>query len=358
MGFKLMSDQQRVRISLSETAFLVTREDMLQFHVASRSSFMNTVFRNFREEAEASVSRHLDARREELRSVLDAASSDSSCDRVIRQLLLSEEQRLKDRILRQKRDRSKNEAHKKETLYRVSNENLAYLESEECLEETYYEGKPGLYLKCILEEYASLPYIKREQIFFQGKYDLVREAIERSLLLKITTSDKKTYTVWPYCLEADALSTREYLIGLSRDSRDKNGPKRCVSFRIPNADSIRILRQSGHISKQEADRIQKDIANRNVQFLAGSDEQILVRLTEDGVRKYQSQIYLRPSCSQAITGEGDYSFFCTPRQAEYYFFKFGKDAEILSPPGLRERFLSLYADALKTYREPQGSRAS
>ena len=174
MGFKLMSDQQRVRISLSETAFLVTQEDMLQFHVASRSSFMNTVFRNFHEEA----------------------------------------------------------------------------------------------------------------------------------------------------------------------------------------DSIRILRQSGHISKQEADRIQKDIANRNVQFLAGSDEQILVRLTEDGVRKYQSQIYLRPSCSQAITGEGDYSFFCTPRQAEYYFFKFGKDAEILSPPGLRERFLSLYADALKTYREPQGSRAS
>ena len=91
---------------------------------------------------------------------------------------------------------------------------------------------------------------------------------------------------------------------------------------------------------------------------SGSDEQILVRLTEDGVRKYQSQIYLRPSCSRAITGEGDYSFFCTPRQAEYYFFKFGKDAEILSPPGLRERFLSLYADALKTYREPQGSRAS
>ena len=56
MGFKLMSDQQRVRISLSETAFLVTREDMLQFHVASRSSFMNTVFRNFHEEAEASGS--------------------------------------------------------------------------------------------------------------------------------------------------------------------------------------------------------------------------------------------------------------------------------------------------------------
>ena len=47
----------------------------------------------------------------------------------------------------------------------------------------------------------------------------------------------------------------------------------------------------------------------------------------------------------------EYVFYCTQQQAEYYFFKFGKDAEILEPATLRSRFQKLYLEAAGKYQE-------
>ena len=49
--------------------------------------------------------------------------------------------------------------------------------------------------------------------------------------------------------------------------------------------------------------------------------------------------------------EDVYIFNCTKAQAEFYFFKFGSDAEILSPVDLRDKFALMYKDAAAVYHE-------
>jgi len=48
-----------------------------------------------------------------------------------------------------------------------------------------------------------------------------------------------------------------------------------------------------------------------------------------------------------------YVFKCTIHQAKAYFFKFGSDAEILSPPSLREQFKQEYEKSAALYENIQ-----
>lgn len=81
--------------------------------------------------------------------------------------------------------------------------------------------------------------------------------------------------------------------------------------------------------------------------MVGGEAEIHVRFTKAGVYKYRRQTHLRPP----LVREQDdvYVFRCTTAQAEFYFFKFGRDAEILLPVDLRERFKSMYEAAANTY---------
>ena len=91
------------------------------------------------------------------------------------------------------------------------------------------------------------------------------------------------------------------------------------------------------------------IQKRGVQFLLSEDDTISVRLTEKGVEMYHRQIHLRPSAPKI---EGDiYIFSCSLSQAEFYFFKFGAEAEMISPPELVEIFRNKYEKAYKLYQQ-------
>ena len=73
----------------------------------------------------------------------------------------------------------------------------------------------------------------------------------------------------------------------------------------------------------------------------------LVRLTPSGERKYQQILHLRP---QYARKEGAvYTFTCTQRQVENYFFKFGHDARILAPQELADKFKRMYESAAEQY---------
>ena len=63
--------------------------------------------------------------------------------------------------------------------------------------------------------------------------------------------------------------------------------------------------------------------------------------------KYRRQTHLRPVLVRRE--EDRFVFQCTLAQAEFYFFKFGKDAEILRPEPLREKVKTMYEEAAKAY---------
>lgn len=346
MGFEWWSSEQRVRINLSENASVVLVDDMFQFKIDNRSTFMNIVFKNFYPEAKASITLYLDYKKKQLMDIIESNSGISSAQNtIINQLLLHEQKDYEDYI--QFQAKNKYISH----IYRINTDNLKYLKSKECKESEPYNQKLGLYLKCIIEEYASLPYMKRERIFFKEWYDMVLQAIETNSLLKITTGNHKHFYVWPFSLESDTLSTRLYLTGFAKDAKNERTPKHPASFRIPNLYDIKILRQSGRLTKEDTSLLRETISKRKVQFLLDNEEDIHIRLTKKGIYKYNSQLYMRPAFDPDQTKDNVYVFHCTQRQAEYYFFKFGEDAEILSPAGLRTRFKTLYRNAISIYNE-------
>lgn len=344
MGFCWATNEQRLRINLSKKAYLTMTEDMVSFHEAERSSFINIVFKNYRDQAKASVSCFLERQKTEFLKNIEAASGSYEMKLSIAEhLFLQEQKKLLKYVnkLKQKKCYSRN--------YRINNENLEFLTSDECMENQFYDNRIGIYLKCILEEYAELPYSEREKIYFRESYDLVESAIRTQSLLKVTTENGLKFHVHPYKMIEDPLATRWYLAGYSSPISGEKKLQTC-SFRVPRLKNIQILKQSGHLTRQEISVLEHAIEKRTVQFLLSEEEEIRIYLTDEGIKEYNKRIYLRPVKDDEASTEHEYVFHCTTRQAEYFFFRFGANAKVLKPESLRQHFAEMYAVAHESYQ--------
>lgn len=345
MGFRWYTDEQRLRINLSRKAYQTMQEDMALFHEKERSTFINRVFRNFYEQARASSALYLSQKKQEFSRLL----SEIPCDEITKSSIIdSFIKQEKERLLQDLKKQEHNKSISK--TYRINNENQEILNSDECLEDTFYDTRIGLYLKCVIEEYTELPYFQRERVYFREFYDLVETAIQTERLLKMTLPNGVKYYVYPYKLAEDALSSRTYLTGYLVLSSDPDKNKKIASMRLPRVKNIQILKQSGHLTKKNISDLENAIENRSVQFLLGEEEEIHVYLTDAGIERYYTKMSLRPLRIEEKSTEHEFVFYCTPLQAEYFFFQFGAEAKILKPDYLRQKFSAMYEAAAKAYQ--------
>lgn len=344
MGFGWRTNEQKIRINLSKDASLTIEGDMFIFGEKRRSTFINRVLANFFSDARSSSQAYLERQEEELSANFQKLKCNVVTKKEIVKFILAQ----KKAELEESRDHWLNNKSESK-IYRINNKNMEYLTSSECKEEIFYHEQISDYLKCLLEEYASLPYIKRERIFYKERYETAKQAIERGKLLKICTARGKWYHVYPYEIMEDPLSTRDYLVGYVKRTEESRSDKRIASFRLPRLKKIECLAASFRLTKDEIDKIRDKVEICSVQFLVEEQETIRVRLTERGVEKYWEQLHLRPVKDTDASSENEYVFQCTQRQAEYYFFKFGADVEILEPESLRKRFAEMYQCAADQY---------
>lgn len=346
------SDKQRV--NLSAAAWEVVGYDMSVFGEESRASFIQRIFCNYCREAEASVALSVDRKESELDDILDnilskCRASDAGAEemklavkKVKKAMLAAEKKRLK----------TKNDSYEngESVIISLRKAIFSYLtdENSECREEKYY--KRGQYIKNVVEEYARLPYIRRESIYFAEIVEEIRRAVKEKKLLNVKPDLGKSYEVHPYKILGDPLATANYLVGYSRPLGAEDAAKQPSSFRLARIKSLQTMSgKSGKLSKAEKDELDKKISLRGVQFMTWNETEVTVRLTAEGVKKCERQLHLRPTLIRSEDG-GVFVFRCTQQQAEFYFFKFGKDAEIISPAGLREKFGALYGEAAALYR--------
>lgn len=207
--------------------------------------------------------------------------------------------------------------------------------------------KPGTYLKVLFEEYCLLPASERERIFFADIISRLNRAISQNQEILITTGNQK-FDVIPYKLTTDTYLSHLYLAGKS--SPHPAAEKSVFSsFRISRIEHIELLGHTDHsFDKQEQKQLEDRISRQNIQFLLPDSVTVKLRFTKEGLQKYQAQSYLRPSFTNKIS-DFIYEFQITPFQASAYFFKFGKDVEILEPESLRNYFINEYTAALHAY---------
>lgn len=344
-GYPLINEEQKIRIALSDRARLTMAEDMDVFGTPKAATFINTVFYNYKSDAKSSISLYLQQRELELDRLFTEAKLDAVSKKIaIEQILSVEKQTIKDKI-------SEYSSAKGESkLYHINDNNVEYL-LEACDEEQYY-SRPGLYIRSIIEEYCSLPFIKRERIYRKDIYETIERACQEKRILKIKANyygKDQLFYVYPYKIIPDPFHTQAYLVCYSRKAEDEEKDKIVASFSMARINSPTMFTKTFHLNKQEIANIESQISNYSPAYLIGKPEQIKVKLTKKGKQSYQSRLYSRPEKIESLSTDDIYVFDCTQLQIFNYFFSFGADAEIISPEYLRNRFKIAYDRALKQY---------
>lgn len=377
MPFYANGDQQ-IRLRFSRYTEEIIENDMLLFGETKKNTFLNKIIWNFYPEAKASISMRLeeygntlseiipsDISKDDFRSaskesgnkgVRDQSRENNTLHSVFKALIDHEEKRLlalagsydlPDKSCKSKPYRLQNE------IYREFTD-----ESSGFQEDIYYKSSLSSYIKTLIEEYAHEPYISREKIYFKEIFEIIEEAISAKKQLRITVFNGVSFHTLPYEIQTDPFATAHYLTGYSyRIDQEKNS-KYTVSYKIAAIRNIRIEKsRSGYLHPDEVSALLKDIAEKGVQFLASDCEEIQVRLTEQGWNSFRRWLHLRPAPSHIQEEAGSWllTFHCSVYQARAYFFKFGAEAEVLAPAGLRREFAEEYQRAGKVYRESHGT---
>ena len=337
------AENNKQHLNLSVQAYEVIQSDMFTFREEKLSGFINRIFESYSPAAEASVSRTLNRMQGDLAQLLEGIKGDNKTKERIIEVLLQKE---KNRLIEKSLSYEKGKAFK----FWLNKKNLVYLtEAEsECGEENYYADHRGKYIKSVLEEYTRLPYVQRERIYFSPFIEEIKSAVQKQCQLRVMTGNDKVYSVYPYEILCDYLSTANYLVGYSKRYSHPEDDMRPCSFRISALVSVKAEKsKSAFLKADQRKELSRTIAARGVQFMSTEGKEIHVRLTEAGKVKFQRQVHLRPAFIRRQ--ENIYVFQCTEAQAQFYFFKFGEDAEILQPEALREKFKTMYERAASVY---------
>lgn len=352
MAFTKPNSENRQHINLSAHALAVIENDMFAFDVNTKSGFLNQVIFNFKYTADASIS---EALRRKTREYI--------------KLLNDLEPNIQKNVLEKLTDNYRQDLQKKANSYekgmgikfRINDSNIDFL-TNECGEDKYYisisnngetHDNLGKYLKALIEEYCSKSYLEREEIYFYQEFQLLHTAIKLNKKIKFKLPRENSYRyLKPYKITTDPLSMYHYLIGISIDDNHIDNETSSFSYRITNLRNLTQLNEKIFISSDMKKCLEKELQEKGPQFMIEHIIETKVYLTLAGIAKYKRLLHLRPQYT-AIEDTNIYVFHCTPRQIEYYFFKFGEDAIILSPKELSCTFKSMYK---KAYTQYTGSR--
>ena len=343
-------------LNLSESAWGVVEQDRNNFYYdekeGSKSGFFNRIFFNFYTEAEASIDLKGDAKRGELEELL--GKTKAKLGKAKEELIKTYVDVYKKQLVSKALSYPKGHGDK----FRINVENVKKLKNE-VTEEKYYDGAVGLYLKAIFEEYCEKPTCERERIFFKDTVDVIEQAIKVEKKVKVILRPKyhggksEIRLICPYDIKTEDTRSYNYLVGIDPEIEDEDGKKgKVVCIRISNIAHVHMMKSEGaHLSKEKKQKIQKEIAEKKVEYLVGKPTTIKVRFTPKGRSNFNKWLYMRPNKYKA--NGLIYEFTCTERQAENYFFKFDRDVEILEPASLRSLFRKKYENALKNYKSPE-----
>ena len=321
-----------------------------------KSTILNKIITNFAHLAEASISRSIEN---------ELGRYQSGLDRFDENTRLQVRRMLEDAHRKKIEEKIKSHDSYGGIKFKLNKENLEYL-TRECPEDKnmIYQGNGraviGKYLKALFEEYCERSYLERERIIYADRFDTIETAIKNGEQLKALLRDDpkmgsaKYVHIKPYKIVTDPLSMYHYLAGYLSSPKEK--PDESFSYRISGFKDIKRLKERSFIKKESRTRLEEEIRENGPQFLCGNLAEFKIRLTDEGIAKYNRLLHLRPQYASIDQSKKIYTFRCTEQQIEYYFFKFGADAFIMSPKSLRVKFGDMYRNALGAY-EPQTDSA-
>lgn len=197
------------------------------------------------------------------------------------------------------------------------------------------------YFRDLFTSYARLPQDKREQIICKDAYDAILEGIERSRKVYLTLqTSQQVFLVDPYAVAKGKEELFTYFLGVHDDVPH--------SFRLSRIKKAIVTSDPSYISEEHEEKLNRSL-HYGPQFAINTNTKMEVRLTEAGQKKF-TRLYVHRPAPYAIQGDR-YYFDCSEAQVLQYFFRFGKDAQIISPPHLKESMITQLKEALEAYEK-------
>lgn len=341
-----MSDyyESRQHLNLSQLAFDTIENDKYIFQdKPSLARMLNWVFAVYHDYADASIENACIRYKEQIERFVKTVPSSAAKEDTVSALIDSYKLELIETANSYPREH--------QFKFQLDRQNFIYIMDWRDTEDAY-EGVPGRFIKAVLEEYARKPLVEREAILFNDLIEMVGSCVKSHLSLVLTLANGARYEVRPFGVLTDKGNNYHYLVGYSRKAGEKADDKQS-SFRISNIREYKLYHgRSGKLTEKERRSIAHRINSVGVQFLLEEPDRIKVRLSKRGKSMYESQAHLRPvfiSREMEESGDWVYEFNCTKIQAQYFFFKFGAEAEILYPLDLRNLFAKRYQEACNQY---------
>lgn len=360
MFFTASPEEGKHHLRLSEHAMLCITSDRETFSSSetplSLAGFLNRVFTNYFRLAKASVALQCAARLRERQTQREmyAAEHSLSADeleqlrRYDEALCRAEAQQQAGQILR-----SLKQAKGHTQKVRINKQNMEYLygSASQCAEEEYYDGRAGLYLRAVLEEYCRLEYSQRERVYFP-----LPSVWYGKTVLEIRSVYGHTDLVYLYDVQAQALAPYNYLLGACFRHTEQGDCWQPYLLRLSAVQECREVPLPQNVVPPGENLRRQCFAQakeRGLSYLYYPCQEVRVRLTKpEGIRLYRRILWYRPMM-RTVESEDDTSmicrFYCPPLQARAYFMRFGAQAQVLSPDELRQDLALFFTDAAAQY---------
>lgn len=373
--------EQRQHINLSDYAYNILRSDSLAFMGGQNiSGMINTIFLNFYQSADASVSHALEHRRAAFLNYLQVEKyrkrhpQDKDLTFFSGETISPHEENVIDTVLSgyaQDIIASANSYPKQKVLkVRLRNEvqDIIYPPGSDTFLESDYYKTPSDYLKAVIEEYSHKCYFDRESIFLKDMLELLHSEVEtpdsEKHILTITYNRPSEGTakldIKPYLITDQSPSEYHYLIALSSPSGKSKPDYKIAVFRIAWIENIQIRPKSygsGRITKAQLEYLEKSMRESISLSITYDSSELLdfkILFTPVGLKKYYQINHLRPLAEQGLVeydenGNTIMYFHSSFHQIHHYFFKLGKDIKILEPENVAEAFKKEYEEAFLSY---------
>lgn len=203
----------------------------------------------------------------------------------------------------------------------------------------------SIYLRSILNEYASLPQYVRENIIKRYELFKIRECIDghRTLVFKTGTVERR---IAPWNILFSRFERFEYLVGL-----DLNSKKRDIfAIKVYKIWNPVIGTKFEKLTKDEIKGLEEK-TQYGPEYITGEMIETTIRLTKQGMRMADFLTENRPDMEEVQGNDMEFKVRCTLPNFLEYFKPFGKEAVVLDNEDLKQRMISFYQDAVDAYKQ-------
>lgn len=233
--------------------------------------------------------------------------------------------------------------------------------------ESDYSADFAAYYIQFIEEYCRMTLIDRERVFYKQLIGNLMDDIELKYLLKLTKNDKWDTYIFPYAVKGSDDVHKCYITGFALRKTESGYIYKktlCVPLnKILNYQRIEKINPEKQIFFEENSDIQSysdmkeyieyRFRTDGVLYLSDILRDVTVRLSDNGREMLLSRTLYRPFYQFDENDNYLIHFRATQLQTFMYFFKFGREAEILQPKKYRDFFLQKYKESYLLYSKDE-----